>query len=41
MGELDLQQSVFVFMGTIILSFTAAQKGQFSQKRIEKNTRKT
>lgn len=26
MGELDLQQSVFVFMRTIILSFPAAQK---------------
>lgn len=40
MGELVLQHSVFFFMRTIILSFSAAQKGQFSQKRLEKNTRK-
>lgn len=40
MGELDLQQSVFVFMRTIILFFPAAQKRLFSQKSLEKNTRK-
>lgn len=36
MGEINLQQSVFVFMRTIILSFPAAQKGLFSQKSLEK-----
>lgn len=40
MGELDLKQSVFVFMRTIILSFPAAQKRLFSQKSFVRNTEK-